>query len=875
MVIKVSRVGVSRNGRHPTFNEGGDMVHLIGVLPIRKIASNIVSLSSYYGKLFVERSELKAHDYFEWISGQLQKKAIEGSLRLDPINVFDSELNLTRYYSGMAIRYRSIVSNSYTLWFDYHTRHSFLEENNIVFRKEDEKEGVFVGFNQRKEPLLMDSDGHISSVTLEGEVQYLGDLGVVLDINLNNAPDDLVVVKVMGKKIPLSMVLSYYLGITGLIKLTGHKPTIYQPNQRVTSNELLLTFSDVKLGFPKTSKNILMLSGFTYMTKATKQFKYEDFDNKSVYFNMLDSLTLGVRYLRELDLLQNLFVDPITKQVLELMNEPTGFRELLVRAIELLLSDQHPFSNDPKYMMVRGYERIAGMIYKELVTSVRAYQGRTATRRLKIEMNPFSIWKRITTDNTVKIPEEINPIQDLKDREAVTFVGEGGRNKDAMAKPSRAYHRNDIGLISEATVDSGDVGVNTYLSASPKIDNVRGLSTSVEGDNITNPTEVFSTSAMLSPGVHHDAPTRVNYINIQQSHTVGLENYHQPVVRTGYESVIPHRVGKLFAVMARLDGTVLAKDDYGVLVEYANKTKEGVKLGRQYGRAEGSYYPHDIITPLNIGDKVKKGDVIAYNKTFFEPDMFNPKQICIRNSLYVRTAMIEARGTHEDSSVISKGLSERMKVKTVKVKSFVVQFGQSIQKMVLPKTEVKPETVLFYLQDELVTGNQIFNEANLDELKRVSGLAPKAKYFGTLDKIEVMYHGDKSDMSASLKKIADLSDKELSNTCKALGEPIITGQVDQEYRIAGESLPIDHAEIKLYLIVTNDQSVADKQVIANQMKSVVGETMDYPVLTEDGKPIDQFFSMTSFTKRIVDSPLYIGTTATLLFYVSDLLTQDI
>jgi hypothetical protein len=53
---------------------------------------------------------------------------------------------------------------------------------------------------------------------------------------------------------------------------------------------------------------------------------------------------------------------------------------------------------------------------------------------------------------------------------------------------------------------------------------------------------------------------------------------------------------------------------------------------------------------------------------------------------------------------------------------------------------------------------------------------PRSGYTGTLDKIEVFYHGEKSDMTPSLKALADKSDKLLVDNAKAAGEPVVTGR---------------------------------------------------------------------------------------------------
>lgn len=53
-------------------------------------------------------------------------------------------------------------------------------------------------------------------------------------------------------------------------------------------------------------------------------------------------------------------------------------------------------------------------------------------------------------------------------------------------------------------------------------------------------------------------------------------------------------------------------------------------------------------------------------------------------------------------------------------------------------------------------------------------------------------------------------------------------------------------------------------MFGNQLKSVVGEVLDEPILTESGKEIDGKFGAISVQARIVSSPYQNGTTSILL-----------
>ena len=118
-------------------------------------------------------------------------------------------------------------------------------------------------------------------------------------------------------------------------------------------------------------------------------------------------------------------------------------------------------------------------------------------------MKPYAVWKAITEDSSKTQSQEINPLKAIKETEAATLAGEGGRNKRSLTKDTRVYHPNDMGTISESTVDSSDVGINIHTSANPQFTSLRGMSKRFDFKT-QGPTALLSTSALLASGSDHD-----------------------------------------------------------------------------------------------------------------------------------------------------------------------------------------------------------------------------------------------------------------------------------------------------------------------------------------------------------------------------------
>lgn len=867
-----------------SFLANGNKYHMRkqrGDLPIRKINPSTVALTSYYGKAFVKRSDKKVNDTLDWLAKQLlllgQSGESEHIKRVAPANVFDNNFVAPRIYSGLAHHFKSVDIGNYHLSFDYKEREKWFTSQegkglsasgqlNILENDNgDDLKYRVIGHDTNGNFVLVDFKDQFF-LKEGGELKPLGDIYALSLIDQTKAPVDFAEVKIFAKTIPVGIVMSYMVGFTNLIKLLKIQPRVLEPRQRaeLKADEWVIAFKDKKYVFSRKDRLAsLVFGGFNEYWRSIKNYFVESFDQPNVYLNVLESNGIGARYLRELSLLDKLFVDPITRDILIEMKEPVTFQGLVMRGCEMLLHDLHLDSQDMRGMRIKGYERFAGAIYKEMVMAIRDFKARNIRGKSQMELNPYCVWRNITQDPAVEIVKDINPLENLKQTESVTYVGEGGRKKEAMVKKDRIYHQSDVGIVSEATVDSSDVGVNAFLTANPLFTSLRGMADSFAYEN-RGAACMVSTSAIISPGADKDDIKRLNFISIQQSHTIACVGYRQPAVRTGYEQVLAHRSGDMFAVTAKEPGKVISVNEQGIIVEYESGDRKGVHLGRQYGKAEGTTYPHDITTMLKAGDTFVPGDCIAYNTGFFEPDFMNPKQVVWRSSMNVKTVLCEATQTYDDSSAISRKVSQAMTTQVTKMRSFVVDFKQGVKNVRKPGSEVQPTDVLLIIEDEITTDTGLFDEQTIATLQKLSNKAPRAKVRGIIDRMEVFYHGNKEDMSASLRNLANFTDKEMAERAKAVGKPVYTGKVNDEYRVAGTPLAVDSAEIKIYLTISDGAGVGDKGVFGNQMKSVFTEVMDYPIKTESGDPVDAIFGWKSISNRQVHSPVILGTTNTIL-----------
>lgn len=854
-----------------------------GAKPIQKVAPDRVALTSYYGKIFAQRDPKKVNNYGRWVCESIMNMGLSGDIvfNVSTGDSFDNSFQCPRIYSAIAQTFRSfdvrLQDSTWHLVFESAKRAEYLAaRNSAIGNAEDyvktlESSGnIFIGLTDKNAPILMGPNGALYTSDEHGVLTDLPYLEDVLGIRNARAPIDFAELRVFGQSIPIGVVLGYLLGLDELLKRLKVNPRIVPAGQRAQlgADEWAIVFLDETWVFSREDALATMVLAGWRDYDATRTYSAHEFNSKDVYFNALEDQGLGVRYLRELDLMNQLFIDHITYGLLEEMKEPVVFTELLIRSSELLLVDKHHDELDASQMRIKGYERFAGILYGELVRSVRIHNAKANKSMHAIEMNPYAVWISIADDPAKIQISEINPIEDLKSLEAVTYSGHGGRSSRSLTKRTRAFHDSDKGLTSEATADSSSVAINTFLTADPQFTSLRGTSKPYV-DGKTGATALFSTSALISPAADRDDPKRTNFISIQHSHGVACEGYHQTAVRTGYEQIVGSRNSDLFCFIAKKPGKVISLNDSGVVVEYNNGEKIGVELGRRYGSAAGLTIPHDVVPNVVLGQEFSDGDCIAYNKGFFEPDVLNPKQVIWKSSMLVKTVLLESTDTLEDSSAISSRISRQLRTQITSIRTIVVSFEQEIHRLVKAGDSLEYESILCVIEDAVTAGSGLIDSETLDTLQVLSSQTPQAKSKGVVERVEIYYNGDREDMSESLEALTDISDKQISRRMRSMGRKPFTGSVDENFRIENEPLNLDTAAIRIYITSDVDAGTGDKGVFANQLKTVFGRVYEDNVRTESGTPIDAVFGALSVDDRIVTSPFVIGTTTTLLKVIGE------
>jgi len=841
-------------------------------IPIRKVNSSRVALTSYYSKVFVDRSQRAVFNYDSWVGKQIIAKGLDPEdssiTNVKIADVADTSLDLPTIYTIIGSRVMSFRNATDHFWFDYKNRWRYrVFDMEVVTKLEAAHVGMVVCGRRDNRYITVDGDNAFYIVDpVSNSVSELGQIEDLFGLPREKSPVSMAEVSIFGKVMPVGIALAYLIGFQKLLELTKARYRIVPVGTRLqmASDEYGIKFLDETLVMEKTDvMNSLIFSGFLHYHKQVRSFSRHSFNAKDVYFNVLDANGIGLRYLRELDLMNAMFVDPITKGVLEWMKEPTEYVPLLIRACEMLITRFVPTKVENAEGLVegmeraKGYERIPGAVYSELVRSIRVYNSRNASSASQVTMKPHEIWTNIVQDPASAIVDDINPIQNLKQKEIITYGGRGGRSSRSMTAEARLYKESDQGFISESTVDSGDVAVITYMSPNANLTSVRGTVRAFD-PTTDGPTNMISTSALVSPFADRDDPKRVNFIGIQQSHVISSMGYRESPISTGYDHILAHRVDDIFALPASKSGDVVERSDEHLVVAYEDGTFEHIDLTTQYGISAGSVYPQHQASTFQLGDKVTKGDILKYNSGFFKPSRFHKHQVQWMAGVIARTTLMEASYTLEDSSAIDDWLAGQLGSEVTKVKTIVLRFDQTIRNLVKTGDHTDITSILCTIEDAVTADSGLFSDDDLETLRLMSSATPTAGAVGEVAKLEVFYHGDPDDMSDSLLELVTAQDKLRRKTSKRLSKPAITGQVDQSLRIDGNGLELDHVAIKVYITHREGMGVGDKAVFCNQMKTVVGHRLSGVNETASGRKINAIFGAKSVMDRIVLSALLIG-----------------
>lgn len=474
-----------------------------------------------------------------------------------------------------------------------------------------------------------------------------------------------------GKKLSLGIPLMYWFGIDGLFKYIGvdYTTSKEQSKDSILINGVYYTFS------PSSNIHIGIINGIKRTLAKIKPEilnGYNDPDQKQFMINLFEDIFGNSMMIFVLDSIFENFIDPLTKDIAIQKNMPTEFQKLLVYAVEFLEVSNVTRPTDLSQHRLRYSEVITLTIAKSLNASFNDYKSRAAVGDTQAQMfiDPNIVIKTLNESTLLALIDSANPIEEIQTLTRVKPMGPGGiPSKNAATLAMRNIDETHYGVIDPIdTPESDSIGISRQLVVSQDLTNSKGY---FKQYNKNKREIIFGVGSALTPYANYDDGNRLQMASNQVRQAIPIINPEQPLVQTGYETVIRGMLSDNFVKRSYVDGEVTEIVENHSIIVVGSSGKEyeisisPLKLSSGTGKSSGS-----IFTPkVKIGDNVRKDQIIAEGA--------HMKDGVLSMGRTLLTGVCAYNGyTFEDSLMISESLAREQKLTSLHILEFQFFFDQ-------------------------------------------------------------------------------------------------------------------------------------------------------------------------------------------------------
>jgi hypothetical protein len=455
----------------------------------------------------------------------------------------------------------------------------------------------------------------------------------------------------------------------------------------------------------------------------------------------------------------------------------------------------------------------------------------------------------------------------------ISTKGVTGMNEDRAYKiDKRGYDDSMVNIIAQSTGFASTVGVNRQTTINPQIVGGRGYfkQTSTDDMNITNTlgmTEALSPFMLTS-----DDPFRNDMTFVQTSkHSTPIEYGTPLLVTTGADAAMPYLTSDMFAHKSKKKGKVIELTDEYMIVEYTDGDKEYINLSEQTMKnSDGGFYiVLQLKTDLKVGDSVKEGQILAYDKKSFSNRVGSTDpQLAYNLGCLTKVAIMTTEDGYEDSGVCSEWLSDTMSSDIVVMKSVTLPPMTNVLMIAKRGQKVREgDPVMIYQNafDEDDASILLKNLNNEDgDVTEIGRNVIKSKVTGEISDIKIYRTCDLDEMSESLRKIISTHEEEIIKKKAKLKGCSNDVHFDSSGKLpaTGKLKNVDGILIEIYMKYHDKLSCGDKLTLNNANKCVLMNVFsdDEAPYTDfrPNEPIDQIGSASSLDGRMLTSTIKLG-----------------
>lgn len=864
-------------GNDKTFN--GQLTQI----PVSKTDDDTVQVVSNYKKIFISRFGTTTGKSFV-IADRIIKTLRKLQSKEVKITLGDNSRICARYelpidYVDIASEYSKIECEDFVFIFDQD------ELRNKFKDKIDSSKGIPVGYTIKDENIIyyqINDNSTFSSILYQSLYENSNEFKEIYESTNVSTRYTYSKASILNNNIPIVVIMGYNEGLTKSLSKANIKYELVEkrPSKMDKNSYDIIKFNDGFLVYTLDYNSSLLLNGLKQCN--TEDYSIGDINSKSMWLDFLD--IFGGRLLADgLDNFYDLMIDPITEEVLEYYKLPTDYIEILAYANYLLSDNKYYKHTDMSARRYRSNEIIAGYTYQAIADSYGDYRtNMKKNRKAAMTMKQSTVIDRFLTDPTASDFSTLNPILELEAINSVTYKGLVGMNADrAYSLDKRTFDDSMVNVLGLSTGFAGNVGITRQATMDMNITGKRGYIKITEDTDKMNITKTFTATEALTPfGSRRDDPFRTAMTFIQTAkHGMRVKRAMPSLISNGADQALPYMITNKFAFKAKNDGKIIEKTDEYLIIEYKDKTHDFVDLREtvQKNSDGGFYVTLKLDSDLKVGNKISKGQIVAYDKLSFSDEVGHTDDIAYNIGTLAKIAILNTDEGFEDSAIISDWLSDAMASEVVVKKEVILPKNTNIYNMVKKGQPIQEGEPLMIFQNafeeedvNILLKNLVDDEEMISELGRVP---IKSKITGVVEDIKISRTVEKDELSDSLKKKVNELEKPISDMKKVMKKYDIEfhDKFEADYKLAqtGKLKNVEEGVlIEFFLKYEDKMSVGDKVIYYSALKGVVKDIFPknkepYTDFRPDEK-IHSLLSLGSVNGRMVTSVMINGALSKIL-----------
>lgn len=645
---------------------------------------------------------------------------------------------------------------------------------------------------------------------------------------------------ILGNKLPLIVMCAYSEGLQKVLKKANIKYDIIPMDagrpKYDDNKQDVIKFKDGWIKYDLTYASSLLMNGLKACD--TDNHLLEEINKKPMYLDFFD--LFGGRIMADgLDNFYDVFLDPITLDVLEDYKLPKDYIEVLLYANNLLSDNKFVKHTQVNGRRSRRNELIPGYLYTALT---EAYQEYTRSlkhgRKAPMSIKQSAVIDKILTDNTVSDLSILTPLGEYEAINTVSPKGLSGLNSDrSYTLDKRTFDESMLNVFGMSTGFAGNVGINRQATIDMNISGKRGYIRSLDKKpKQLSPTKSFCMTEALTPyGSTRDDPFRTAMTFVQTSKHLMRSNKSDPsLISSGADEALPYLISNTFAYKAKGNGEIIEKDDDHMVISYEDNSTEYVDLSENVEKnsSSGFFVTLKLDSDLKVGSKVKANQIVAYDKSSFSDEVGYDKNIAYDIGKLKKCAILNTDEGYEDSAIISKELADDLTHTVVLKVEKIFSKDTNIFNLVKIGQEIEEGDPLLIIQTPFDEddSNILLKRlaADEDDITDLGRIKIKSKVTGFVQDIVMYRTVEKSEMSESLRKAFDEYEKNIARKKKIMKKyGIDTSTLPADYKLPATG-KLKNAEdgvlIEFYLKYEDKMSVGDKIIYYSALKGVIKNT---------------------------------------------------